>query len=334
MPDLTFRPARADDTPEILGLIAASYRQHTDPARSAYWQWKHAANPFGTSPCLLAESNGRLVGVRAFLRWHWDSGGRSVRAVRAVDTATHPEWQGRGIFSKLTLQLVDQMQGEGVSFVYNTPNAKSMPGYLKMGWTLVTRIPLWIRPLRVYDVVRRGFTSVPPQTPALPSLVSVKDVVGDSRLRTFLTDVAVGDERYHTVRTLEYLRWRYAQIPGFSYQARFDFDGDAGALVIARGRCRGRLREMTICELIVTPSPRGAEIARSLVADVARAADADYAAACAARGTAEQAVLARSGFVPAPRLGPHFTARRLGPVTPDPSRWDSWRCSIGDLELF
>ena len=49
---------------------------------------------------------------------------------------------------------------------------------------------------------------------------------------------------------------------------------------------------------------------------------------------ADRRVLARSGFLPAPRLGPHFTARRLDQSAPDPSRWGNWRCSIGDLELF
>ena len=64
------------------------------------------------------------------------------------------------------------------------------------------------------------------------------------------------------------------------------------------------------------------------------AADADYVAACAPARTTERAVLARAGFVPVPRLGPPLTARRLNPIGPDPSRWASWRCSIGDLELF
>ena len=334
MTETSIRSATAEDTPEILDLIAASYERQDEPGRLAFWQWKHTANPFGVSPCLVAESNGRLVGVRAFLRWTWRSGGRNVRAVRAVDTATHPDWRGKGVFSRLTTRLVEQMEREGVSFIYNTPNTKSMPGYLKLGWALVTRVPLWVRPLRLSSLVRRALGNAPTEPPTLGQFDTVARVLGDSRLPAFLSDVALPDDRLHTAHTLTYLRWRYGEIPGLSYQARFEMAGGAGALVIARGRVRGRFREVTISDLLVTPSTRGIQIGRAVVSDLVRTADADYVAACTASGTAERDVLSRAAFLPAPRLGPHFTARRLNPVGLDPSRWVNWRCSIGDLELF
>jgi GNAT superfamily N-acetyltransferase len=334
MTEPAIRSATAEDTPAILDLIATSYQRQDDPERLAYWHWKHAANPFGASPCLVAESNGRLVGVRAFLRWTWCSGGQNVRAVRAVDTATHPEWRGRGVFSRLTTTLVEQMERDGVSFIYNTPNTKSMPGYLKMGWALVTRVPLWVRPLRLSSLVRRALSNAPTQPPTVGHLDTVARVLGDSRLQAFLSDVALRDDRLHTARTPTYLRWRYGEIPGLSYWGRFEMEGGAGALVIARGRVRGHLREVTISDLLVTPSSRGVQIGRAVVSDLVRTADADYVAACAASNTAERDVLASVGFLPVPRLGPHFTARCLNPVGLDPSRWANWRCSIGDLELF
>jgi GNAT superfamily N-acetyltransferase len=334
MTEPTIRPATAQDTSAIIDLVAASYERQDGPERLRYWRWKHEANPFGPSPCLVAESAGQLVGVRVFLRWTWRAGARDIRAVRAVDTATHPAWRGRGVFSQLTARLVEQMRGDGVGFVYNTPNAKSMPGYLKMGWALVTRIPLWVRPLRLSGVLRRTLSAAPACPPTLERLDPVAEVLGDSRVAAFLSDLAFRDERYHTARTSAYLRWRYGEIPGLSYRARFETEGDAGALVIARGRVRGRLRELTISDLLVTPSSRGIQIGRAVVSDLIRATDADYVAGCAASGTAERRVLARAGFLPAPRLGPHFTARHLNPVAPDPFHWANWRCSIGDLELF
>jgi GNAT superfamily N-acetyltransferase len=334
MTEPAIRSATAEDTPEILDLIAASYQGQDDPGRLGYWQWKHSANPFGVSPCLVAESHGRIVGVRAFLRWTWRSGGRDVRAVRAVDTATHPEWRGRGVFSRLTTRLAEQMQREGVSFIYNTPNAKSMPGYLKMGWALVARIPLWVRPLRPSRLARRVLGHTPAQPPTLSHLDTVARLLSDSRLPEFLSDVALRDDRLHTARTPNYLRWRYGENPRLSYWGRFETVGDAGALIIVRSRVRGRLREVTISDLLVTPTSRGVQIGRAVVSDVVRSCDSDYVAVCAARRTAERSVLARAGFLPMPHLGPHFTARRLNPIGLDPSRWVNWRCSIGDLELF
>jgi GNAT superfamily N-acetyltransferase len=333
-PELAFRLATSDDVPGILRLIAASYGREDDLARLRFWRWKHEANPFGLSPCLIAEANGRLVGVRVFLRWTWRSGHLDVRAVRAVDTATHPDWRGRGIFSRLTTRLVEQMHREGIGFIYNTPNEKSMPGYLKMGWSQVGRIPLWVRPLRLSGLVRRSWTKTPPQPPTFGNTRSASHVLSDPRMPAFLSAASFGDERYHTSRTLPYLRWRYADIPNMTYWARFEMAGDAGALVVARGRVRGRLREVTVSELLVTTSHRGIELGKAVLVDFMRATDADYVAACAASGTTERSVLLGSGFFPIPRLGPHFTARALRTDGPDPSRWDNWRCAIGDLEVF
>ncbi len=210
------RAGTAADTPEILKLIATSYECQSDPSRLRYWLWKHEQNPFGASPCLVGTSDGHIVGVRMFLRWVWCSGDQTVRAVRAVDTATLPEWRGKGVFSRLTMRLVEQMQDEGVRFIYNTPNGKSMPGYLKMGWAPVTRIPLWVRPVRLSMAARRAFSNVPTPLPTFEHFGTITEVLEDRRLPAFLRNVAIHDERYHTPRTTSYLGWRYGNIPGIS----------------------------------------------------------------------------------------------------------------------
>ena len=75
-----------------------------------------------------------------------------LRAVRAVDTATDPDYQGRGLFTRLTLQAIDELRAEGVDFVFNTPNDQSRPGYLKMGWQVVGTLPTHVRPTRWRNV--------------------------------------------------------------------------------------------------------------------------------------------------------------------------------------
>ena len=106
----------------------------------------------------MAEHDDRLIGLRAFMRWRLAAGDRDLTAVRAVDTATHPDFQGMGVFSRLTRAALDAMEGQ-VDLVFNTPNGKSGPGYLKLGWREVGRVPVAVRvrrPLRLLTSRRAG----------------------------------------------------------------------------------------------------------------------------------------------------------------------------------
>ena len=122
------RPFAADDLPRVLDLLEASLGGGPAGRRQPeLFRWKHLENPFGPSFMLVAEHEGRLVGLRAFMRWRFTALGDRLEAARAVDTATHPDYQGMGIFTRLTLALLEVIDGH-VDLVFNTPNAKSGPG--------------------------------------------------------------------------------------------------------------------------------------------------------------------------------------------------------------
>ena len=144
---LEIRTARSDDRAAVLELLASSLNWVPNELFDRFFAWKHEQNPFGVSPAWVAVDGTRIVGFRTFVRWEYQNpDGRPRRAVRAVDTATHPDYQGRGIFNRLTLHALDALRSEGVDFVFNTPNDKSRPGYLKMGWREVGRLPASVRP--------------------------------------------------------------------------------------------------------------------------------------------------------------------------------------------
>ena len=132
----------------IIALCRASLGWEPDDPNEAFFAWKHDENTFGRSPAWVAVAeDGTIVGLRVFLRWRFrEPSGSTFTAVRAVDTATHPDWQGKGIFTKLTLGAIPDLRSDGVDVIFNTPNDKSRPGYLKMGWSQVGRVPVGVRP--------------------------------------------------------------------------------------------------------------------------------------------------------------------------------------------
>ena len=108
------RPMTDDD----VGVVVELLDRALGPApggtdRRALFEWKHLANPFGRSIALVAELDRRIVGFRSFMRWELASAGGRISAVRAVDTATDPGVQRRGIFSRLTLEGLDVCRGAG-----------------------------------------------------------------------------------------------------------------------------------------------------------------------------------------------------------------------------
>lgn len=353
-PQLTIRRAEASDTEAIVTLLDTVMSTGGVPRSAAYWRWKHEANPFGPSATLVAEGpDGELAALRTFLEWRWQAGGRTYRAVRPVDTAVHPDWRRRGLFTRLTTQLVDEMQAEGVDFIYNTPNKRSLAGYLKMGWQKAGSVTVWVRVLRPgriagavlgrMDDDRRWTTDDRPVAPRNDNAKGdngggggLTAILSDPALEAFLEGVCLDGGRLATAVDAEYLRWRYHDIPGMRYYAAGAFDEREGAVVFYRTRERWRgIVELRVCDLLVGPGRSSHKMARRLLGQVMRSGEASVATAMAPVRSPAGRVLLRSGFVPVPWLGPTLAVRPLpGYNGPDVTRLSSWGASIGAMELF
>lgn len=333
--DPLIRPLKADDTNAVLQLLEQCLGTPGIPRTEVFWRWKHFQNPFGVSPAVVAESDGKIIALRVFMRWRWRAAGQTLHAVRAVDTVTHPQWQGRGLFTRLTTALLEQMQSEGVHFIYNTPNKSSAPGYLKMGWKSVTRLPLWFRPLQPLKAIRTIITGKSfdleedrpdPQDGNDAALPEILPLFEDFEK----------EERIHTDRTPEYLRWRFSAIPGFHYRWNRREDGDNSACVIWRNRIRRKLRELSISEILLGSGKKSQDAAVNILKAILRDSNADYLVAMAAKKSREAYVLRKLRFLSFSGLGPVLTVKSLNalPVNLDLLDWSDWRCSIADLEIF
>jgi GNAT superfamily N-acetyltransferase len=328
---VSVRPFVEGDLPHVLDLLEASLGGGPTGRRSAeLFRWKHFDNPFGSSLLLVAEHEARLVGLRAFMRWRFQAAGRPLRAVRAVDTATHPDYQGMGVFSRLTRVALDAMAGE-VDLVFNTPNDKSGPGYLKLGWREVGRVPVAVRvrrPLRL-AAGRRARARPEPPVAAAPA---VRSLGATGPLARLLEQEPPPPGGLATPRTIEYLRWRYGAAPLLGYRTvTEESGGDLAGLALFRVRRRGRLLEATITEVLAGGD---AGTARRLLRRVAAAAPTDHLTLHApARSSLARAAMG-SGFLPSP-AGIRLVAKPLVPgIQPDPSDLGAWELSLGDLEVF
>jgi GNAT superfamily N-acetyltransferase len=306
-----------------LAAAALGWRDHERDA--ALFAWKHDANPFGPSPIWVAEADGVLVGVRAFLRWRFRRPeGGIASAVRAVDTATHPDARGRGVFTRLTLDALEDLRADGVDFVFNTPNEQSRPGYLKMGWQVVGRVPVTVRPSGPAGAVRTLRARTPADKWSLPTRVGEEPgaAFADQPALEALLAAQPPSAGLATDRSPAFYRWRYGFSP-LAYRVLPGGPGIEHGFAVFRLRRRGGAVECTIADVVVPGGsrPRGARLA----AEVAARTGADYAIRVGRRPD-------RHGFVPLPGQGPVLTWRHL--TDPDPSVPARWDLTLGDVELL
>jgi hypothetical protein len=333
--DFVVRPYRDSDEPEVLDLLRGSLGGGPAGERSPeYFRWKHLENPFGRSYMIVAERDQQIIGFRALMRWRFRTGDRMIEAVRPVDTATHPEHRGGGVFSTLTRTALDSLRGE-VDLVFNTPNPDSLRGYLKLGWQVVGQVPISVRVCRPASFVAWRLRRSKPAVPDRPSVQAptATEVLRDGKSVARLVDRSeVPDWRFSTVTTMDHLRWRYADAPLLGYHAvREERDGELIGLAFFRLRPEGSLWGLSIAQVIVLPDDVGT--ARKLLAAARRAADVAYIATSLPAGSAAARASRSRMSVPSPRK-PTLVVNALTELRPDPTQLSSWALSAADVEVF
>jgi len=214
---MLIREATELDIPEILEVLKASLGETSSKKTEEVWRYKHVDNPFGKSLVLVALENEEIIGVRALMRWKWQLGKQVFSAFRAVDTATHPEHQGKGVFKKLTLKAIEIAKEQGDDFIFNTPNTQSLPGYLKMGWGEVDKLKIRIipaNPLNWFNVKQTGH-------------YKINNNSSDDQLAGLISkynNSKAGENKLFTLKSPEYLSWRYENNPLQKYEVKADHD--------------------------------------------------------------------------------------------------------------
>ncbi len=312
---VSVRPFEERDLPRVLNLLKASLGESV----SVQWTpelfaWKHTENPFGRSIMLVAEDQDTIAGFRAFMRWELDSPevGR-LRCVRAVDTATHPDHQRRGIFRQLTLSALDVAAHDGVDLVFNTPNPRSGAGYLTMGWSKVGSIRPLVSPAR--GLLRKAAAAdrQPEAADFVTPVAEVKERSGVDRAPLGL----------RTPRSADYHTWRFTQHPTARY---VQIDGRGGAAV-ARLAYRGTRRELLISDVY-------GESMHQTIRQCRRAAKTNYIGAFFTKGSPERFAAYRAGLLPVPRAKLTLMVRPLRTLGVDVTDFNRWDLSLSDLELL
>lgn len=313
---MEIREAVDRDVPAILKVLKASLGETSSKKTEEVWRFKHIDNPFGKSLVLLAEEGGEVIGVRAFMRWKWQEGKKVFSAFRAVDTATHPNHQGKGIFKKLTRKALEIAGNQGDHFVFNTPNKQSKPGYLKMGWEEVGKLDVnlilispvyWKKNQNLvnYNVVRDYETDM-----------GILDNWNDSLKRT---------GRLFTPKSRAYLNWRYVNNPLQRYNVFFNNE----LFIAAYVKNHKHFSELRVSEVILS-SEYNKKSLNKMVKNWAKEFGVNMIT-FNIPGEASISPICLTG-----KFGPTLTFKGIVQNLDDSYflNCKNWEYSLGDLELF
>lgn len=312
---MIIKEATLADIPRIVPVLKASLGEKDLPLSEEIWNFKHVDNPFGQSLVLIAVEDGEIIGVRAFMKWELHKEGEKYNCYRAVDTATHPEHQGKGVFKKLTLKAVELAKENNDNFVFNFPNEKSRPGYLKMGWEKAGKLEVAIKP---------SFSSFwklnKPTNYSVEYKSSAKEV--DELCESWNNRVKEKNGLY-TKKSHQYLEWRYEKNPLLQYEvlATQSFYL-AGCIKTRKG-----VKELRITECIhnnLTGLPEIKKVVRR------------WASKFGAQFVSFSPKLINM-FSYKGQIGPILTVRELNLKQQEMNiflKIENWNYSLGDVELF
>lgn len=106
-----------------------------------YLHWQYAENPDGDVVGYDAYDGDTLAAHYAAQPLVAKMFGKTARGLLSFNTATHPNYQGRGLFTRLASETYQCAKSEGYEFVIGVANANSTPGFVrKLGFQLVAQL--------------------------------------------------------------------------------------------------------------------------------------------------------------------------------------------------
>jgi GNAT superfamily N-acetyltransferase len=217
---------------EIIRVLQENlpYRRHAD-----YFDWLYMRNPAGTALTWVAVEDKHIVGVAAAFPRRWMCAGSEVTAYVLGDFCVDAQHRSLGLAVALQRACVNGISAGDAHFALDFPSRTMMAVYQRLGIASAGTIARHARPLRT-DAKLSEVIPVPVLARGTAALANaglrLNDIARNPR-----TDLDIGFENDRcgteyteaakrfsppdgvcTLRTADYLNWRYADHPERKYE--------------------------------------------------------------------------------------------------------------------
>lgn len=187
---------RATVAPNVLHAYAALMSQcfpSTKKYTTNYLKWLYQDNPAGTVVGFDAWDGNALAAHYACIPVKGYIDGSPVKTLLSLNTATHPKYQGKGLFVNLAERTYLTAEAEYFDCVYGVANASSTPGFeRKLGFQFVESLQAKI-----------GFGSINPQFET-DKLIQFKRAWDSASIAWRCANPANPIRKYHINKKIEF----------------------------------------------------------------------------------------------------------------------------------
>lgn len=172
-----------------------------------FWQWRFVENPFGKGIIKLLFDNNLLIGHYAVMPIVVQVKDFLVKAVFSMTTMTHPDYQGKDIFTFLAKETYREAQKRGFRFVYGFPNKNSYHGFVKkLNWEDLGKMTILYKEMETDSF-----------TPILQSSNVYEIENFDNAVDLLWNRIK---ENYCVIvpQTKDFLNWRFIENPNVNYK--------------------------------------------------------------------------------------------------------------------
>lgn len=334
----TVREANQDDNLGLAKLFRIVF--HFERGE-AHYHWKFLDNPDGPPVIAVAEDEGQLVGQYELWPTRLRIGSNVVLGAQSLDTMTHPDYRGQGMFTVLAENCMQFAAGRGIEVLYGFPNESSYPGFVrKLDWDCTGNIPLWVRPLcpsAHHRIPRWAGPFADLGAKILPKgrcgSFRIEGAPPDSHsLETLLTEWRALVGRCRVERTVDRYLWRFSPASGSQYRWVCAYKGDC-LLSVAVWGVEIRNGNAVLAE-VLGQDPAAVEAVVSASVRQAMQSSSPIMLAASSLGGVRQA-LKRTGFIhhggDLPLIVRKLTSRTLGANIHTHELWDIFGA---DLDTF
>lgn len=221
----TVREATPDDDVALAGLFRLVFGFDRS---STHYRWKFADNPAGAPVIALAEDRGEVVGQYALWPVQLRLGLTTANGAQSLDTMTHPDYRGQGMFTVLAEECMRYAMARGIEALYGFPNENSYPGFVrKLDWDCTGLVSMWVRPINIgsHKCVPRWIapaaTAISKVLPygSRPGYELIERMPTSFELEPLLSVTRTRREFCSVERTGAYLSWRFSSDSAMRYRS-------------------------------------------------------------------------------------------------------------------